>query len=206
MQKRLSIRREKGPVVFPNTKPHPRGELAKDILMAIAREEMIPATFLMPILPKALKPLVRIFSRRHGAKRDENFLKSLSYLKRNCLVSIAQKDGQQVLTLSEDGRKRLLGFNLNYMGIKTPRKWDGYWRIVIFDIPERRKQGREAFRSKLKQLGFYQLQKSCFIHPFDCKSEIAFISELFEVSPFVNLLVAKEIEGAAKLQKIFGLP
>lgn len=206
MQKRLSIRQEKDPVVFPNTKPHPRGELAKDILMAIARDEMIPATFLMPILPKALKPLVRIFSRRHGAKRDENFLKSLSYLKRNRLVSIAQKDGQQVLTLSEDGRKRLLGFNLNYMGIKTPRKWDGYWRIVIFDIPERRKQGREAFRSKLKQLGFYQLQKSCFIHPFDCKSEIAFISELFEVSPFVNLLVAKEIEGAAKLQKIFGLP
>ncbi|MGQ9647052.1 MAG: hypothetical protein ACUVWO_11010 [Thermodesulfobacteriota bacterium] len=157
MQKRLSTRREKDTVVLSNTKPHPRGELAKDILMAIAKGEIIPASFLMPILPKALKPLVRILSRRYGTKRDENFLKSLSYLNRNRLVSISEKDGQQVLTLSEDGRKRLLGFNLNQMGIKTPRKWDGYWRIVIFDIPERRKQGREAFRSKLKQLGFYQL-------------------------------------------------
>ncbi len=206
MQRRLNTGREKAPTVLSNPKPHPRGELAKDILRAIAEGEVIPATLLMPILPKALKPLVRIFSKRHGAKRDQNFLKSLSYLKRNRLVSISEKDGQEVLTLTEDGSKRILGFNLSQMTIQRPKRWDGCWRIVIFDIPERRKQGREALRSKLKQLGFYQLQKSCFIHPFDCKSEIAFISELFEVSPFVNLLVAKEIEGAAKLQKIFGLP
>ena len=205
MQGKPSTGRKKGHVMHSKAKPHLRGELAKDILMTIAAGEIIPATFLMPVLPKALKPLVGIWSRKYSARRSANFIKSLSYLQKNRLVSIAEKDGQQILTLSEDGKKRILCFDLHQMGIKKPKRWDGYWRIVIFDIPEKRKQGREALRSKLKQLGFYQLQKSCFIHPFDCKSEIDFISEIFEVGPFVNFIVAREIEGGAQLQRIFGL-
>ena len=200
------MRKEKSHFVPFNYTPHLKGGLAKNILMAIAAGEVIPTAFLMPILPKALKPLLRILSRKYGAKRGANFVKSLSYLQKNRLVSIAEKDGQQILTLSEHGKKRVLYFNLDQMAIKKPKTLDGYWRIVIFDIPEGRKQGREALRSKLKQLGFYQLQKSCFIYPFECKSEIDFISEMYEVSPYVNFIVAKEIEGTPLLKKSFGLP
>jgi len=204
MQRRSSTRRTNH-VAYSNSKPHLRGELAKDILMTIAAGEIIPATFLMPILPKAMKPLVGIWSRKYRAKRSANFIKSLSYLQKNRLVSISEKNGQEILTLSEDGKKRVLHFNLHQMSIKKPRRWDRCWRIVIFDIHERRKQGREALRSKLKQLGFHQLQKSCLVHPFDCRSEIEFLTELFEISPFVNFIVAKEIEGTEQLQKVFGL-
>jgi DNA-binding transcriptional regulator PaaX len=195
-----------GPTTNTDFQPLVRGQLAKEILLMIAAGVIIPAALVMPGAPIALKPLLRALSKKCGAKRNEGFIKSLGYLKRNRLVSIAEKDGQQILTLSEDGKKRVLRFNLHQMGIKKPKRWDGYWRIVIFDIPEKRKQGREALRSKLKQLGFYQLQKSCFIYPFDCKSEIDFISEIFEVGPFVNFIVAKEIEGAPLLKKFFGLP
>ncbi len=183
-----------------------RGALAKEILLLMAAGVAIPAVLLMPGVPKAVRPLLRALSERCGAKRSEGFIKSLSYLQKNRLVSIAEKDGQQILTLSEDGKKRVLNFNLDQMTIKKPKTWDGYWRIVIFDIPERRKQGREALRSKLKQLGFFQLQKSCFIYPYECKSEIDFISEMYEVAPYVNFIVAMEIEGAALLKKSFGLP
>ena len=167
---------------------------------------VIPAAFLMPVMPKALKPLLRLLSKRCRAKRSEGFIKSLYYLNRKRLVSITEKEGQQILTLSEDGKKRVFRFNLDQIAVKRPGRWDGYWRIIIFDIPERKKQGREALRSKLKQLGFHPLQKSCFIHPFDCRSEIDFISEIFEVSPYVNFIVAKEIEGAMFLREFFGLP
>jgi DNA-binding transcriptional regulator PaaX len=186
--------------------PYGRGALAREILLMMAAGVAIPAALLMPGIPRALRPLLKSLSEKCGAKRSEGFIKSLSYLQKNRLVSIAEKDGQQVVTLSEDGRRRVMNYNLDQMTIKEPKTWDGYWRIVIFDIPERKKLGREAFRSKLKQLGFFQLQKSCFIYPFDCKSEIDFISELFEVSPYVNYIVAKEIEGATLLQKFFRLP
>jgi DNA-binding transcriptional regulator PaaX len=182
-----------------------RGELAKEILLMIAVGLAIPAAILMPNIPIALKPLLRALTKRCGLRKNAQFLRSVTYLKRRRLVSIAEKDGQQILTLSEDGRKRLLQYDLDKMAIKKPGKWDGYWRLVLFDIPEKQKIGRETLRNKLKQLGFYQLQKSCFIHPFDCKSEIDFISEIFEVSPYVNFILAKEIEGASHLLKYFGL-
>ncbi len=182
-----------------------RGELAKEILLMIAAGVAIPAAFVMPNIPIALKPLVSALTKKCGLRKRESFVKSIACLKRRGLVSCAEKNSQQILSLSENGKKRLLEFNLDHMAIKKPKRWDGYWRIVIFDIPEKKKQGREALRGKLKQLGFYQLQKSCFIHPFDCKSEIDFVSEIFEVSPYVNFIVAKEIEGGKSLQRFFRL-
>jgi CRISPR-associated endonuclease Cas2 len=167
----------------------------------IAAGVAIPAAFLMPNIPIALRPLVKLLSSKCHASKTENFTNSITTLKQKRLVSIAEKDGQQILTLSEAGKKRVLQFNLDQIEIVRPRKWDWNWRIVVFDIPEKRREGRDALRGKLKQLGFYQLQKSCFIHPFDCKSEIDFISEIYEVSPYVNFIVAREVEGAKQLQK-----
>ena len=171
----------------------------------IAAGMAIPAAFLMPSIPIALKPLLRALTKKCGLRKSEHFARSITYLKKKRLLSIAQKDGQQILTLSEEGKKRVLQFDLDRLQIKRPRKWDGYWRLVLFDIPEKYKLGREALRSKLKQLGFFQLQKSCFIHPFDCRSEITFISEIFEVSPYVNYILVKELEGSNQLLKHFNL-
>jgi hypothetical protein len=165
-----------------------KGELAKEILLMIAAGVAIPAALLMPNTPIALKPLLRALTERWELGKTKNFVRSITCLKRRRLVSVGEKDGQQILTLSENGNKRVLQFDLDKIVIRRPRKWDGYWRLILFDIPERQKLGREALRSKLKQLGFYQLQKSCFIHPFDCKSEIVFISEIFEVAPYVNFI------------------
>jgi len=182
-----------------------RGELAKEILLIIAAGLAIPAAFLMPNIPIALKPLLRALTKKSGLRKSEHFVRSITYLKKKRLLSIAQKDGQQILTLSENGNKRVLQFDLDKIRLKRPRKWDGYWRLVLFDIPEKHKMGREALRSKLKQLGFFPLQKSCFIYPFDCKSEITFISEIFEVAPYVNFILVKELEGATQLVKYFNL-
>jgi hypothetical protein len=182
-----------------------RGELAKEILLMIAAGIAIPAAFLMPNIPIALKPLLRALTKKCGLVRSDHFARSIIYLKRRRLVSAATKDGQEILTLSEEGKKSVLQFDLEKITVKRPKKWDGYWRLVLFDIPEKHKLGRESLRSKLKQLGFCQLQKSCFIHPFDCKSEITFISEIFEVAPYVNFILVKELEGANQLMKYFNL-
>ena len=184
---------------------HRRGDLAKQILLMVASGVAIPAAFLMPNIPIALRPLLRALMKRSHVRKTQGLIRSITYLKRKRFVSVAQKDDQQILTLSENGRKRVMKYDLDRMVIKKPKRWDGHWRIVLFDIPERKKPAREALRSKLKQLGFHQLQKSCFIYPFECKAEIDFVSELFEVSPYVNFIVAKELEGQELLQRYFAV-
>lgn len=107
------------------------------------------------------------------------------------------------LLLSKNGKKILLHCNLNNLKIKKPTKWDGLWRIVIFDIPEKFKRERKTVVCKLKQLGFYPFQKSVFIYPYECKNEIDFIIETFNLRPYVRFIVAKEIDVAPDLKNKF---
>ena len=50
------------------------------------------------------------------------------------------KDGFCENYFDKEGEKKALKFKLDEMEIKKPAKWDGEWRIVIFDIPERFKK------------------------------------------------------------------
>lgn len=128
-------------------------------------------------------------------------------LKRLCdqkMISFSEKpDGTMQLELIEAGNKRILQYKFEEMEIKIPSKWDGLWRLVMFDIPDKRKQAREALRAKLKVLGFHKFQESIFVHPYDCGDEIDFIKELYNIGPFVKFIVAKELDDDFKLRKVF---
>ena len=47
-------------------------------------------------------------------------------------------------------------------------KWDGKWRLIFWDIPEKRKSIRDLLRNKLKQLGFVRWQKSVWASKKNC--------------------------------------
>jgi CRISPR-associated endonuclease Cas2 len=83
--------------------------------------------------------------------------------------------------------------------------WDGKWRMVIFDIPERIRSGRNALRTKLKQIGFYELQKSVFIFPHECEKEIKIIVNFFRMDKYVKYVVAEYIDNNNQIKKIFNL-
>ncbi len=114
-------------------------------------------------------------------------------------------DGAISLTLTENGKHTLLRYHLDTMEIPKPARWDGLWRMILFDIPERFKVGRDALAQKLKDLGFRQLQKSVFVFPYECKNEVDFIIEIFNLRPFVRFAVLKEIDVALDLQQQFHL-
>ena len=115
------------------------------------------------------------------------------------------KDGFVKIVLTKEGQKKALKFKLDEMEIKRPAKWDGEWRIVIFDIPEKFKKAREALRLKLKELGFLELQKSVLVLPYECEDEINFIVEVFLIRPFVRFIRAKSFTNEEQLKIKFGL-
>jgi DNA-binding transcriptional regulator PaaX len=114
-------------------------------------------------------------------------------------------DGTVSLVLTDRGKKKHLQYNPDAIKIPKPSRWDHLWRLVIFDIPEEKKKGRDALVIKLKGLGFYPVQKSVFIHPYECKDEVDFIVELFDLKPYVRFLVVKEIDIELDLKDRFGL-
>lgn len=116
-----------------------------------------------------------------------------------------EKDGFVKIVLTKEGQKKALKFKLDEMEIKIPPKWDGEWRIVIFDIPEKFKKAREALRLKLKDLGFLELQKSVFVFPYECEDEINFIMEVFLIRSFVRFVRAKSFTNEEQLKIKFDI-
>ncbi len=131
---------------------------------------------------------------------------ALSGLKRRKFVKVIKdKDGRIKVKLTNKGRKRILEMSLELVEIKKPEKWDGKWRIVIFDVPVKQNMAREALRSKIKNLGFRQLQKSVWIIPWECEDEILFISEAYEVEKYVEIITAENLLHEKEIKKAFNL-
>jgi CRISPR-associated endonuclease Cas2 len=116
-----------------------------------------------------------------------------------------KEDGTVEIVLTKDGRQKALKYQIDEIKIKKTDKWDGKWRIVIFDIPEKKKKAREALREKLKELGFKELQKSVFIYPFECEDEIDFIVEVFEIRPYVRFLRVESFTNEEQFRLKFKL-
>jgi len=113
-----------------------------------------------------------------------------------------EKDGSIKVFLTEKGKWRAIDYQL--IRIKK-EKWDGKWRMVAFDIPEKYKRGRDALRRKLKKIGFCELQKSVFITPYECKKEIALLVKFFELEKFVRFGILEYVDNEAQLKKFFKL-
>ncbi|MFA4890398.1 MAG: CRISPR-associated endonuclease Cas2 [Candidatus Paceibacterota bacterium] len=122
------------------------------------------------------------------------------------LVDWREREDDSIdVVLTEGGKKLALKFNFDEMSIKKPTSWDNKWRLVLYDIPEKKKKAREAFRKKLKKLDFFELQKSVFIYPFPCKEEIDFVVEFFEIRNFVHYAEISTLSNESKIKLHFGL-
>ena len=85
-------------------------------------------------------------------------------------------------------------------------KWDKKWRVVIFDIPEELHKNRNYFRNKLKNMGFYMLQKSIFVIPYSCEEELGHTCRNLKIGDYVDIIKADSIGFKEKeIRKYFGI-
>src|SRR3989338_7423372 len=114
-------------------------------------------------------------------------------------------NGTTTLVLTERGKKKALTYQIDELKIPPMKRWDHKWRIVLFDIPENMKRARDALARVLKNAGFIKFQKSVFIHPFECRNEVDFIIEFFNVRPYVRFITAAEIDNELHMKNRFNL-
>lgn len=143
---------------------------------------------------------------REWKKIDQEKLKrEIRGLYKSHLIQVRENpDGSFTYVLTDKGKIKILTYHFQNMKIKNSN-WDRKWRVVIFDIPEKLKIARDALRRKLKDLGFYEFQKSVFIFPYECKDEIDFVIEFFNLRKYVRYGVIEFIDNDLHLKEIFKL-
>lgn len=113
------------------------------------------------------------------------------------------EDGYYKLTANGESllrRWELVDYKLN-----KPKRWDGKWRMIIFDIPEKKQKIRRQITSLFNQAGFRRLQDSVWVYPYDCEDIIGLLKTELGVGKEVLYVIADEIENDRHLRAEFSL-
>ena len=81
------------------------------------------------------------------------------------------------------------------------KDWDGKYRLVLFDIPEKNRVVRDNFRNKLKQLGFIGWQQSVWVGKVDITRVMRKFLNKYGLSDYV-LVIETEDLGNFELEDI----
>lgn len=131
--------------------------------------------FILLVLEKAVDGYVRFedfayntgyYSHGNGWSfplKKASLAQALKRLRKNGLVDFVD-DEKLAVRLTDQGREKAVLARIKL----DEGKWDGKWRLVIFDVPEKRRAVRDLLRSKLKQWDFIHFQQSVWGTKKDC--------------------------------------
>ena len=180
----------------------PKSEIALYILGALLLGGMIAIAATSPFF---VQNLLRGFKK---LKKYENkrIYDTFYRLKEQGFINFYEKNNQIFISLTEKGKKKAGWMQIDNLKIKKSEKWDGKWRLLLFDIKQMKKLYREALRGKLINMGFVMLQKSVWIVPYDCSKEIKVLKSFFGLSDKeVRLLAVDDIGEDKEYRKYFKL-
>lgn len=102
---------------------------------------------------------------------------------------VEEKGGKFFLT--EKGK--ILGQKIAGIKNSVNKKWDGKFRVVIFDIPEKKSDDRFWLRQELYMLEYKLLQKSVFIGKHPLPKELIKSIKKRGIGNSVNYILAEKI-------------
>ena len=107
-------------------------------------------------------------SRRNSIRFNQRITQAFLRLERNGLIHITGEGRSRKIHLTTQGEKKINALYAGSYVIPLPVRWDGKWRLVMFDVPEKRKKVRDILRMLLRSAGFIHFQDSAWIQPYPC--------------------------------------
>jgi CRISPR-associated endonuclease Cas2 len=177
--------------------------IGKDILIGIGMLGIVPVAIGMGNAVQLLKytPL--------GGKKTKyktyQVNRSVKKLLERNLLQITEDKHNKCLKLSAKGKKLLIKYELEGLAQDKPKKWDKKYRVVIFDISEKRRKVRDNLRNILRSFGFVQLQGSVWIYPYHCQEIIELLKKYLELKQEVIYMTVDSVENDEWLLENFKL-
>lgn len=156
-------------------------------------------------MPNAAQLLRYFPGYKKGARFNFQAKSALSRLVAKGLVVFVEEKGRRYARLTDAG-SRALALKQARADLTKKRRWDRRWRVVIFDIPERRKNARTRLRTFMQECGFVRLQNSVWIYPYDCEDVIALAKTEFRIGADALYMIVEQLELDKHLREHFNLP
>ena len=176
-------------------------DLRNAALIAIGAVGLIAVS---AVAPNMFQILGRIDALARLKYRSKGILARLKYKGE---IEFVERDGKKYVRLTDLGEKTLeLGREKLKLIGKKPKRWDHRYRLVMFDVPEKRKHIRKLLRLEMREVGFLRIQDSVWVYPFDCEEFVALLKADLRIGRDVLYAVVEEIENDKWIREHFSLP
>lgn len=161
---------------------------------------------LVLLAPNALRVL-RMFDGGKVRKQHPKYLfdTAFSKLLAKKLISIESLAGQKNIRLTPLGKEELACMVASSPDTRKHKHWDKRWRIVTYDIKEDRKVLRLRLARFLSAFGFYRLQDSLWVYPYDTEALLILLKAHYKLGSEVLYGVMEQIENDKNIRGHFGL-
>jgi phenylacetic acid degradation operon negative regulatory protein len=143
------------------------------------------------------------YIRRTSRLDRPKYSRIVNQLKKRNLVLVETINGKKFISLTQKGELENLFYKARMPS--KPKKWDGKWRVFIFDIPEQARKKREQLRRLLQHNHFSKLQASVFISPYPLNRDCLQFLQKSGLSNYIRLLRVDEMDNDSQLRKKYHL-
>jgi DNA-binding transcriptional regulator PaaX len=179
-----------------------RGYLQSAILGTVAVAGVLAVAM---VAPNVVQLLGGFGSRKRRLAEQSRF--ALTRLAARGHIVFEERDGKKFARITPEGQRVLaVQKQKAELAARAGRRWDRRYRVVIFDIPVKRKGLRDRLRRIMRECGFLQIQKSVWLHPHDCEDLVALIKADLHIGKDVVYMIVESIENDAAIRRHFSLP
>ncbi len=161
----------------------------KTILRTLSKKRAISLDSIQKDVNNAIKNSSVLSSKTNYA-----ISRSIKNLLVDGLVEAFNSEHNQYFRLTTDGKQKLNCINLECESSLVSTKWDGFWRIILLDLPEDRKNEREALRYLLKKAGFICLKNSVWISMYPYEHLFTNIKKDLNLSTELIIIVTDKLD------------
>lgn len=179
----------------------------KQVLSLLGAGAALSAVVLVPNSALALAPMLKKHKDWDAWKHfNPSYLRrTLQRLEQQKLVDKKEENGQTVIKLTANGKRKILRYNLDHLEVVKPKSWDGKWRLVLYDVPIAQRALGELVRQTLQTIGFYPIQKSVYLYPYPCFDHIEFLREYYGLGNALQYMLITHIEHDDAYKTYFNL-
>ena len=174
------------------------------LLRTLATTGVIATALVAPHMLQLIKRFDRAAARRKALY--SNIRITLWRLERAGLIQSTGAPGQRSVELTVKGRELTETFFTDFYQIPEPTFWDGKWRVLVFDMREKRRKARDTLRTMLRNAGFIRLQDSVWVYPYPCDEFVELVrAHLKSGTGELQYFVAEALESDKQFRSNFGL-
>jgi len=168
----------------------------RTVFTMIAKQYVLEVDFVAPRVTKSLGIDVKGIENKEWKIFNKGYLnQTLRRLSKQKEINMYEKKGKVHIELTDKGKNKVIKLALDNFAVKKPLLWDGKWRLVVFDIPEKNRKLANAVRNYLYSWGFFKFQNSVYLHAYPCEEVISILRSLLRAEEYVQVLEISKIEN-----------